>query len=249
MALSRTGWSDLMLDIYLQHLPPAAEEDTAERRAYAWDELMQLNGRPSIHQMGRLVELIRARGGEPADAHEYQATFQRRLTEVVHARLEQIRAGDRAAHTLLLPGVCDLLKALRRRGIGVTLASGTPQNQLREEAELLGVADYFEGRIFGPTDTYDTQFSKRGIIAAVLRDHTLDGSELLAFGDGPVEIRETKAVGGLAVAVASDEVNPGNLSEWKRETLLVAGADAVIADFREAEHLLQRLLTLHETAN
>jgi phosphoglycolate phosphatase len=247
MALSRTGWSDLMLDIYLQHLPHTAEEDDAGRRAYAWDELMQLNGRPSIHQMGRLVEMIRARGGEPAEAREYQATFQQRLTEVVHARLEQIRAGDRAPHTLLLPGVCDLLKALRRRGIAVTLASGTPQDQLREEAELLGVADFFEGRIFGPVDTHDTQFSKRGIIAAVLRDHTLDGSELLAFGDGPVEIGETKAVGGLAVAVASDEANPGNLNEWKRETLLVAGADAVIADFREAEHLLQNLLAGQES--
>lgn len=232
-ALSRTGWAHLMLDIYLEHLPPTEEETDAARRAYAWDELMQLNGRPSIHQMGRLVELIRERGGKPATAIDYQADFQQRLADLVTERLAQVRAGDRAPHTLLIPGVCELLAGLEARGLELTLASGTPQPQLREEAKLLGIARFFHGRIFGPADTHDTHFSKRGVIAALLKERNLSGEALVAFGDGPVEIFETKAVGGLAVAVASDEENPGGLDEWKRQTLLVAGADAVIADFSD----------------
>lgn len=241
-ALSRAGWAPLMLDIYLDHLPSTPEENDAARRAYAWDELMRLNGRPSIHQMHRLVELVRERGGAPSTATEYQATFQDRLSEIVHQRLNQVKVGDRAAHTLLVPGVAEFFKNARARGIGLTLASGTPIAQLREEAELLGVAEYFDGRIYGPADTADTQFSKRGVIAKLISDEITDGTSLAAIGDGPVELAETKAVGGLAVAVASDEEEPGNLDEWKRETLLLAGADAVIADFRNAESLLDAFL-------
>ena len=74
-ALSRTGWSDIMLEIYLEHLPPTAEEDDAARRAFAWAELMRLNGRPSIHQMAHLADLVRNRGGEPAHALNTRQTF------------------------------------------------------------------------------------------------------------------------------------------------------------------------------
>ena len=47
-------------------------------------------------------------------------------------------------------------------------------------------------------------------------------------------------VGGLAVAVASDEANNGSgrFDEWKRQRLLGVGADVVIPDFRDAEVLL-----------
>jgi phosphoglycolate phosphatase len=238
-ALSRTGWAHLMLDIFLEHLPLSPEENDAERRAVAWAELMQLNGRPSIHQMARLAEMVRERGGNPASAQDYQGVFQQRLAEMVHARLQQIRLGDRAPHTLLLPGVGEFLAAVQQAGIRLTLASGTPLPQLREEAVLLGIAPYFDGRIFGPDDTHDTHFSKRAIIAAILQQEDLSGSELIAFGDGPVELAETKAVGGLAIAVASDEENPGQIDAGKRETLLAAGADAVIADFQDPAALLQ----------
>jgi phosphoglycolate phosphatase-like HAD superfamily hydrolase len=240
-ALSRTGWAHLMLDIYLEHLPLTAEETDATRRAHAWEKLMELNGRPSIHQMGRLVEMVKERGGTPATAQEYQATFQQRLADMVEERLQQVRIGDRAPHTLLIPGVREMLEAMRDRGIRLTLASGTPEPQLRDEAVLLGIARYFEGRIYGPADTGDTEFSKRGVIADIIREERIEGSSLLAFGDGPVEISETKAVGGLTIAVASDEERPGQLDGWKRETLLAAGADAVIADFSNRPVLIAAL--------
>ena len=242
-ALSRTGWAHLMLDIYLEHLPLTAEENDAARRANAWEKLMELNGRPSIHQMGRLVEMVRERGGTPATAQDYQAVFQQRLADMVHDRLQQIRVGDRAPHTLLIPGVREMLAAVHKLGIPITLASGTPQAQLRDEAALLGIARYFDGRIFGPADTRDTEFSKRGVIADIIRDNEIEGTSILAFGDGPVELSETKAVGGLAVAVASDEERPGELDAWKRETLLAAGADAVIPDFRDLPVLLKMVIT------
>ncbi len=89
------------------------------------------------------------------------------------------------------------------------------------------------------------QFSKKIVIERILRENRIPGEKLLSFGDGYVEIQNTKEVGGLAVAVASDEANngAGRFDEWKRNRLLGVGADVVIPDFRDAEALLNRILT------
>ena len=242
-ALSRAGWADLMTDIYAENLPPLAGESDEARRAFSWDELMQLNGRPSIHQMARLADLITGRSGTPRDAAHYQADFQSRLGALVHDRLERIRQRTSTRDSLLLAGVLEMFDHLRERGIAISLASGTPIEQLRDEADLLGVSHYFEGRVFGPADVHDRTFSKRTIIDSLLRDHAIEGSQLVAFGDGPVEVAETKSVGGLAVAVASDEHHNGSgrVDPAKRDLLLGVGADAVIADFRNAAQIMDAL--------
>ena len=49
------------------------------------------------------------------------------------------------------------------------------------------------------------QSVRRLIIERILHDHQLRGEELLGFGDGFVEIEGVKRVGGVAVAVASDD--------------------------------------------
>ena len=74
------------------------------------------------------------------------------------------------------------------------------------------------------------------VIERILRENEIHGEQLLSFGDGYVEIENTKEVGGLAVAVASDEANNGSgrMDEWKRERLSGVGADVVIPDFRDA---------------
>jgi hypothetical protein len=78
------------------------------------------------------------------------------------------------------------------------------------------------------------------VIQRILRENQIPGHQLLSFGDGYVEIQNTKEVGGLAVAVASDEANNGSgaFDEWKRQRLLGVGADLVIPDFRDTGPLL-----------
>ena len=242
-SFSRAGWADIMADVYVEHLPRLPVDDDKTRRAFALIELSRLNGRPSIHQMAHLGDLIRLRGGVAADAAEYQGEFQHRLTEVVRARFDRIHAGQSVAADLLVPGARALLEGLRARGIALTLASGTPLSQVRDEAEHLDVARYFDA-IHAPDDLHDRHFSKRQIIADILAAEMMDGSALLAFGDGPVEIAETKAVGGIAIAVASDEteIGSGRIDPMKRESLLAAGADAVVADYRDASEILEAIL-------
>ena len=70
----------------------------------------------------------------------------------------------------------------------------------------------------------------------------MPGAQLLGFGDGYVEIQNIKTIGGVAVAVASDEVQrSGKPDAWKRDRLIGAGADVVIPDYKDYQPLLDYL--------
>ena len=150
-----------------------------------------------------------------------------------------MQRGEVSPNQYLLHGSLDLLNALKSRGMQLYLASGTDEVYVKREAKLLGVAEYFGEHIHGALDDYKN-FSKRQVIDRILKKNLVSGEQLLIFGDGYVEIEDCKNVGGLAVAVASDEANNGSgeFDEWKRNRLLGVGADIVIPDYRDAELLL-----------
>ncbi len=159
----------------------------------------------------------------------------------IEGRLAALETGTAQAEGWTVPGSHALLEDLRRRGLTLYLASGTDLKYVRHEAALLGVAEYFGEHIYGALDDYQN-FSKQMIIERILRDHDLHGAELLGFGDGFVEIEEIKRVGGVAVAVASDEVNRRGVHAWKRDRLVRAGADVVIPEYRRHQRLLAYLI-------
>jgi phosphoglycolate phosphatase-like HAD superfamily hydrolase len=235
-SLTRGGWSEVMVGLFAESLPLLAGETENSIRDLSRAELMRLNGRPSIHQMARLAEMVNERGRAALGADDYQREYQARVGRVVNARLQTVRNGG-DADALLVPGVRAFFTALNARGIAITLASGTPLPELLDEVRLLGLEHHFAA-IHGPVDLEDRDFSKRAILHATLQALALDGAEMVAFGDGPVELIETSRVGGLAVAVATEESHPGRLDAWKRETLLAAGAHAVVADFTALDSLL-----------
>ena len=187
------------------------------------------------------------RADHPARRHPreplwYKHEYLRRLNQRIGDRLEGLRSGRIRPDELLVHGSRQLLEQLSARGLTLYLASGTDEPFVKAEAELLDVARYFGPRIYGAQDDYQN-FSKQMVIDRILRDHAISGERLLAFGDGYVEIENTKGVGGLAVAVASDEANNGSgrMDPWKRQRLLGVGADVVIPDFRDAEASLSCL--------
>ena len=113
------------------------------------------------------------------------------------------------------------------------MASGTDEPFVIEEVALLGLDRYFGRHVYGARDDYRS-FSKAQVIERILRENAVDGASLLGFGDGYVEIQNIKAVGGMAVAVASDEAGrSGRPDPWKRDRLIGAGADVVIPDYRD----------------
>lgn len=235
LSLITGGWSDLMTDIFVEHLP-VRESDGG--RAFARREILQLNGKPSIHQMFRLVELVTERGGKPSEARAYHELFCGRLRGVVRERRSALEGGTSTAETMLVPGARAFLEEVQARGLKLSLVSGSELPIVRKEAGLLGIADFFEGRIYGP-DGDDHAFTKRAAIDKIVADHGLREGELLAFGDGPVEMQETRALGGVSIGIACVEADPlpGEIDPAKRDVLTAAGADAILADFRTASAL------------
>ena len=63
----------------------------------------------------------------------------------------------------------------------------------------------------------------------------------MTFGDGPVEVRETRRRGGRTVGVASDELRRFGWNMRKRTRLIRAGADLVIPDFSQWQGLCRLL--------
>jgi hypothetical protein len=61
--------------------------------------------------------------------------------------------------------------------------------------------------------------------------------QVIAFGDGPVEVRETTRRGGYSVGLASDEVRRFGLNLEKRARLIRAGAHAIVPDFSQIDPL------------
>jgi phosphoglycolate phosphatase-like HAD superfamily hydrolase len=238
LSLIRQGWPEVMLPMFAEFLPRLPGETDEQVRRLLFEDIMRLNGKQTIYQMIQLAERIRDRGGQPAEPLWYKHEYLRRLDLRIQHRIDGIQQGSLDPEQFLVHGSRALLERLAALGLPLYLASGTDEPFVKREADLLGIAHFFQGRIYGAKDEYKA-FSKKMVIERILRENSIPGQQLLAFGDGYVEIQNTKETGGFAVAVASDEANNGSgrMDDWKRQRLLGVGADLVIPDFRDLEPL------------
>jgi phosphoglycolate phosphatase-like HAD superfamily hydrolase len=241
LSLIREGWQDVMIPYFVEELLQTPEHESAEEIETVVREFVErLTGKQTIYQCFQLQEEVRKRGGAPKEALEYKHTYLARLWERIHGRVEGLKAGAISPETMLLRGSRAFLEALQARGVTLYLASGTDLFYVRDEAEALQIAHFFEPHIYGALDQY-RNFSKQMIIERILQENGLRGPELLVVGDGYVEIENAKGVGGFALGVASDEDLPGGLDEWKRNRLISAGADAIVRDFAQTDTLMRYL--------
>jgi phosphoglycolate phosphatase len=243
LSLIRQGWPEVMVPMFVEALPRLDGESDAAVEGMVLDDIMRLNGKQTIYQMIQLADRVRERGGEPREPLWYKHEYLRRLDGHIGARTSGLASGAVAPESLLVHGARAFLDHLKARGLQLYLASGTDEFAVKREAELLGIAEYFGPHIYGALDDYKN-FSKKMVIDRILKERGITGRQLLSFGDGYVELENTKQVGGLAVAVASDEANNGSgrVDPWKRERLLGVGADVVVPDFRDAIALVDHLL-------
>ncbi len=241
LSLIREGWPQVMIPMMVDVLRATGTDESEAQLAAGVEEfVMRLNGRQTIYQMMQLADEVRQRGGTPLDSLEYKHRYHELLMRRIEGRIAQLASGAATPAEWTVPGSHALLEGLRRRGVTLYLASGTDLKYVRREAELLGLAPFFGEHIYGALDDH-WNFSKKMIVEKILRDNGLRGAELLGFGDGFVEIEEIKRVGGVAVAVASDEERRQGVNTWKRERLVRAGADVVIPEYRQYERLLAYL--------
>jgi len=243
LSLIRQGWPDVMVPMFAEMMPAQPGESLEARQRVAFEDIMRLNGKQTIYQMIQLAERVRERGGTPAEPLAYKHEYLRRLDLRIRDRVEGLKLGRLSTDDLLVHHTRALLDELQRRGLNLYLASGTDEAFVKQEADLLDVTRYFGPHIYGALDDYK-KFSKKMVIERILRENAIPGARLLSFGDGYVEIENTKEAGGLAVAVASDEARNGSgqMDEWKRQRLLGVGADVVIPDYRDSGALLTLIL-------
>jgi len=239
----RHGWPGFMSDVFRENYPFPLTESEAALRSYFLHEILALNGKPSIYQCQRFVDLVQERGGPLLEAEALRAEFQRRLDEAIASRMEAIRAGTKPASDYVIHGAYPFLERLAAKGITLAILSTTVQERVVEEADLLGIGGFFGRHIYGGTGD-PLRFSKRAIFDRLLAEEGIPGARLLSFGDGPVELRDTKELGGLGIAVCSDEDHNGSglIDPHKRITLFAAGAAVAIPDYRDAGALLDFLL-------
>ena len=241
ISIIRQGWQDVMITYMMEvltHTPAGPMTD--DLRSYVRDYVYELTGKQTIYQMFRLADEVRKRGGEAADPLDYKWEYLRRLWERIADRVEGLKAGRIAREEMIVYGAYDLLAALKGRGVSLYLASGTDEMYVRDEALALGLDAYFSEHVYGALDDY-RRFSKAKVIEDILGRNGIDGRGLAAFGDGYVEIENTKRVGGTAIGVASDEEHGRGIDTWKRERLLGVGADVIVGDYADVPGIVEYL--------
>jgi phosphoglycolate phosphatase len=242
LSLIREGWQDVMIPMMVNILLQCPNKETNRHLNKIVSEFVtRLTGRQTIYQMIRLCEEIVKCGGTPKDPLEYKYEYLDLLSTRIQHRIQVLKNKIISPDDLMVPGARKMLQYLSARKVICFLASGTDEKFVLEESVLLGIESYFQ-EIFGAKDDYKN-FSKKKLINNMIEDHQLKGREFVTFGDGFVEIEDTKAVGGIAVGIASNEATRKGIDQWKRKRLIEAGADIITPDFCEHKLLSDYLLS------
>lgn len=199
-------------------------------------------GIQTLVQMQGLAEMVKEHGIVPEDkrkdAQGYKADYDVELRAMVGARTSRLASGELFVDDFMLKGAPQFLEALHKAGVRMWLASGSDEENVLAEVRVLGTEKYFDRRIFGAVGNIEVDAKKLVMerIAAEVGPRGFSG--LVTFGDGPVEMRETKRRGGYAIGIASDEPRRFGWNQNKRARVIRAGADLVIPDFLCWKHLL-----------
>jgi rfaE bifunctional protein kinase chain/domain len=243
----REGWERIMEPMMVRAVLgqgwKSAEETLVEKVSERMQDYIDATtGVQTLVQMEGLVSIVKEFGLVPAadtrDAAGYKALYNEELLAMVRGRAEKLARGELSIEDYTLKGSLPFLRALRDAGVKLYLASGTDQQDVVDEAAALGFADLFTGGIRGSVGDVRVE-AKKVVLEGILAEIGAGGrAGLVIFGDGPVEIRETKRRGGYAVGVASDEPRRYGWNMRKRTRLIRAGADLLIPDFSQWKRLL-----------
>jgi len=242
ISLLREGWQDIMAPVCVEMIC-GSQEPSSEILDAVEAMIDETTGIQTIFQMERLVEMVKEYGlvpkGKVLDAAAYKKIYNDRLMVPVNERLAKLKTGGLDREDVTVYGVHDFLERLQTRGLALYVFSGTDRDDVRNECAKVGAATFFK-EIWGALPSVE-DYSKEKVIREIMAEHKLKGPEVLAIGDGPVELRNIKEAGGVAIGVCSDEQRGQGWDMQKRDRLIQAGADYLVADFGEAEQLVEFL--------
>jgi bifunctional ADP-heptose synthase (sugar kinase/adenylyltransferase)/phosphoglycolate phosphatase-like HAD superfamily hydrolase len=245
----RQGWESIMRTVMIKSItgdPALLPADALKAVEEAVDTLIEkTTGIQTLAQMYRLCDLIARFGYVSRDnilpPEEYKAVYNRALMAAIEDRI-RLAANGLPVEDATIKGAVQFVKTLHEKGTRLFLASGTDEDDVRREAELLGYAGYFSGGIRGSAGDIHND-PKKIVIGGIAKELKMSGGQgaspagCVVFGDGPVEMREAKKNGFLAIGVLSDEVRRCGRNAAKRERLILGGADILIPDFSHVHKL------------
>jgi len=246
----REGWENIMSPMMMKAVLGDMYYDADEAlyhkvKARVADFIDKTTGIQTLVQMKGLVELVREFGlvpeNEILDEFGYKHIYNEELLKMVKVREAKIGRNELSLEDVTMKNAVLLLNTLHNAGVKLYLASGTDEEDVKNEARVLGYDHLFDGGIYGAVGDV-TKEAKKMVLDRILDD--IDDSEtedIVTFGDGPVEIRETRKRGGLTVGIASNEMKRHSLNKSKRTRLIKAGADIIIPDFSQLQLLLNLL--------
>lgn len=246
----REGWENVMAPMMIKAILGNKNCDIDEKlfqkvQLRVNKFIDETTGIQTLAQMKGLVELIRDFGLVPEeeilDEFGYKNIYNDELLQIVKKRELKLKHGELSFEDLTVKNSISFLQELYDSGIKLYLASGTDIDDVKKEAKILGYDHLFEGRIYGAVGDISKE-AKKIVLESILESIGKESfGQIVTFGDGPVEIRETKKYLGLAVGIASDEIKRFGLNIKKRSRLIRAGADIIIPDFSQSLHLLRLL--------
>ncbi|HOZ46814.1 MAG TPA: HAD hydrolase-like protein [Candidatus Hydrogenedentes bacterium] len=238
VSLLREGWQRIMGPVMVEMICGDTPH-TPEIEQEVHEVIEETTGIQTILQMERLVEMVRAHGLVPEemmlDAKGYKEIYNDRLMVPVRERIARLERGELTLEDVTVRGALAFLELLAGKGLDMYVFSGTDRDDVRNEAGKVKAARFFR-EIWGAVGSIE-EYSKEKVIREIMTQHQLRGVQVLAVGDGPVELRNVKAAGGIALGVASDEKKGHGWDEEKRVRLIRAGADILVSDFAEYEAL------------
>ncbi len=246
----REGWEHIMQPMMIkailgEHFHEADEALYHKVHTRVIDFIDKTTGIQTLVQMKGLVDLVKEFGLVPEDQildeFGYKEIYNNELLKMVKVREAKLVKGELSLEDVTLKNAVKLLEVLYNSGVTLYLASGTDEEDVKNEARILGYDHLFEGGIYGAVGDVNKE-AKKMVLDRILNDIGQSGSvQLAVFGDGPVEIRETRKRGGITVGIASNEIKRHSLNESKRTRLIKAGADIIISDYSQLSKFLDLL--------
>lgn len=249
ISTQREGWEDIMEPVMIKSILgdqyETADTSLFEKvRIRVLDFIDKSTGIQTIVQMEGLVKMVDEFNLVPKEAildkFGYKEIYNTGLMTMVNKRMTKLNNGQLTVQDFTMKGAVGFLHTLKEKGVRIYLASGTDKADVINEAKSLGYDDLFDGGIYGSVGDI-SKYSKKMVIENIIKENKLKGNELLVIGDGPVEIKECRKAGGIAIGIASDEVRRYGLNREKRSRLIKSGAQIIIPDFSQADELVDLL--------
>ena len=244
------GWEEIMNPMMIKAILGKNYKDADDALYHkvsvrVADFIDKTTGIQTLVQMQGLIALVKEFGCVPEneilDIFGYKKIYNDELLLMVNEREKKLQRGELALDDFTLKNAVPFLMRLYQAGVKLYLASGTDEEDVKNEARALGYDYLFEGRIYGAVGDINKE-AKKIVLDKILDSiGTTESGQIITFGDGPVEIRETHKRNGITVGLASNEQRRYGLNAHKRTRLIKAGADIIISDFSQMEQLLELL--------